>query len=359
MQGAVRQIAVYRSGNVNCRKVKIVSAAGGKGVLHAVGYQHLTAAVCQSVVIAVCVIDKEDVFVCVRQDNTRSRLGKGDILTLTGQRLQRHANRGSAAGKIAGDLDGHAVGKIDVVVRIVRFVILYLHRAGEPERALAAHVYTAAVGRRAFGGYVSGDLAAGHGKDGVEVLAANIHTAAGFESLVFTDLAAGHGKYGSRCSVVGSASHMQAAAGFMSLVFTDLAAVHGKGTITVHKHATTVRCGVALDCSAIHGEGAILHAHTRTPIIIQIVAADSSAIHSELAARDYRHANSCARTAVGNDAAIDGKAVCLVLHAQLPCAISVCALYKIALTAAAVAIGQRKAAVSHNINHRRSLNAVQ
>ena len=30
MQGAVRQIAVYRSGNVHCRKVKIVSAAGGE-----------------------------------------------------------------------------------------------------------------------------------------------------------------------------------------------------------------------------------------------------------------------------------------------------------------------------------------
>ncbi len=33
MQGAVRQIAVYRSGNIHCRKVKIVSAAGGKGEL--------------------------------------------------------------------------------------------------------------------------------------------------------------------------------------------------------------------------------------------------------------------------------------------------------------------------------------
>ena len=33
MQGAVRQIAVYRSGNIHCRKVKIVSAARGKGEL--------------------------------------------------------------------------------------------------------------------------------------------------------------------------------------------------------------------------------------------------------------------------------------------------------------------------------------
>ena len=33
MQGAVRQIAVYRSGNIHCRKVKIVSAAGGEGKL--------------------------------------------------------------------------------------------------------------------------------------------------------------------------------------------------------------------------------------------------------------------------------------------------------------------------------------
>lgn len=33
MQGAVRQIAVYRSGNTHCRKVKIVSAAGGEGKL--------------------------------------------------------------------------------------------------------------------------------------------------------------------------------------------------------------------------------------------------------------------------------------------------------------------------------------
>ena len=33
MQGAVRQIAVYRSGNIHCRQVKIVSAAGGKGEL--------------------------------------------------------------------------------------------------------------------------------------------------------------------------------------------------------------------------------------------------------------------------------------------------------------------------------------
>ena len=33
MQGAVRQIAVYRSGYVHCRKVEIVSAAGGEGEL--------------------------------------------------------------------------------------------------------------------------------------------------------------------------------------------------------------------------------------------------------------------------------------------------------------------------------------
>ena len=33
VQGAVRQIAVYRSGNIHCRKVKIVSAAGGEGEL--------------------------------------------------------------------------------------------------------------------------------------------------------------------------------------------------------------------------------------------------------------------------------------------------------------------------------------
>ena len=33
MQGAVRQIAVYRSRNIHCRKVKIVSAAGGEGKL--------------------------------------------------------------------------------------------------------------------------------------------------------------------------------------------------------------------------------------------------------------------------------------------------------------------------------------
>ena len=33
MQGAVRQIAVYRAGNIHCRKVKIVSAAGGEGEL--------------------------------------------------------------------------------------------------------------------------------------------------------------------------------------------------------------------------------------------------------------------------------------------------------------------------------------
>ena len=33
MQGAVRQIAVYRSGNIHCRKVKIISAAGGEGEL--------------------------------------------------------------------------------------------------------------------------------------------------------------------------------------------------------------------------------------------------------------------------------------------------------------------------------------
>ena len=33
VQGAVRQIAVYRSGDVHRRKVKIVSAAGGEGKL--------------------------------------------------------------------------------------------------------------------------------------------------------------------------------------------------------------------------------------------------------------------------------------------------------------------------------------
>ena len=33
MQGAVRQIAVYRSGNIHCRKVKIVFAARGEGKL--------------------------------------------------------------------------------------------------------------------------------------------------------------------------------------------------------------------------------------------------------------------------------------------------------------------------------------
>ena len=33
MQGAVRQIAVYRAGNIHRRKVKIVSAAGGEGEL--------------------------------------------------------------------------------------------------------------------------------------------------------------------------------------------------------------------------------------------------------------------------------------------------------------------------------------
>ena len=33
MQGAVRQIAVYRAGNIHRRKVKIVSAAGGEGKL--------------------------------------------------------------------------------------------------------------------------------------------------------------------------------------------------------------------------------------------------------------------------------------------------------------------------------------
>ena len=33
MQGAVRQIAVYRSGNIHCRQVEIVSAAGGEGKL--------------------------------------------------------------------------------------------------------------------------------------------------------------------------------------------------------------------------------------------------------------------------------------------------------------------------------------
>ena len=33
MQGAVRQIAVYRSRNIHCRKVKIVSATRGEGKL--------------------------------------------------------------------------------------------------------------------------------------------------------------------------------------------------------------------------------------------------------------------------------------------------------------------------------------
>ena len=33
VQGAVRQIAVYRSGNIHCRQVEIVSAAGGEGKL--------------------------------------------------------------------------------------------------------------------------------------------------------------------------------------------------------------------------------------------------------------------------------------------------------------------------------------
>ena len=33
MQCAVRQIAVYRSGNIHCRKVKIVSATRGEGKL--------------------------------------------------------------------------------------------------------------------------------------------------------------------------------------------------------------------------------------------------------------------------------------------------------------------------------------
>ena len=33
MQGAVRQIAVYRSGDVHRRQIKIVPAAGGEGKL--------------------------------------------------------------------------------------------------------------------------------------------------------------------------------------------------------------------------------------------------------------------------------------------------------------------------------------
>ena len=48
MQGAVRQIAVYRSGNIHCRKVKIISAAGGEGELLVDPFLHRQRNVCES-----------------------------------------------------------------------------------------------------------------------------------------------------------------------------------------------------------------------------------------------------------------------------------------------------------------------
>ena len=286
-------------------------AADGVYVLLAIGYQQLAAAARQSAG-AVVIVDKEDVLVRIRQGDARSRLGK-DGISRSGHILQRHANCRSTASKIAGDLNGRVVGKIDVAASAVDFIILDLHSVGEPERAAAANKHAAALGsaeRGCISDRIAGDLrVTGHG----ESAAVHMHTAAALDlnvvcvagDRIICDRAASHGQ----CAIV---AHIHAAAGSDGTVSVDLAAVHGKGTIIVHKHATAVCRDIALDGTAVHSEGTLIHIYARAIIIWHTIAADGAAVHVERTAVVYYHAPAVVRTAVRDDAAVDCKRTILV-----------------------------------------------
>ena len=75
MQGAVRQIAVYRSRNIHCRKVKIVSSAGGEGKLLVRLIFHRQRNVCEITcvigIIITVILFIEDLHGIVAQCNVR------------------------------------------------------------------------------------------------------------------------------------------------------------------------------------------------------------------------------------------------------------------------------------------------
>lgn len=143
--------------------------------------------------------------------------------------------------------------------------------------------------------------------------------------------------------------HIHAAAGSDGTVSVDLAAVHGKGTIIVHKHATAVCRDIALDGTAVHSEGALIHIYARAIITCHTIAADGAAVHVEHTAVVYCHAPADVRTAVRDDAAVDCNGTTL---AQDPPVAAIAGFSKPVFTAAAVAVGQCEAAVAHNVDRR-------